>query len=172
MYSEDHVFRKSVEGGADGVRAASGAEGTDRQRGDGSGVQGDHQATALLLGDEVEGSGSGGGIESAVLELHTGALGSVLAEDQSMGIPSGCLTYWPNSTIIDIIRRSHPICRTFPLVDHVAGYEHPETDPRNKFVAPSACAPQEQRLRPRDRSRGGASHEPGSFCPPWADVSH
>src|SRR5512142_996470 len=108
MYSEDHVFRKSVEGGADGVRAASGAEGTDRQRGDGSGVQGDHQATALLLGDEVEGSGSGGGIESAVLELHTGALGSVLAEDQSMGIPSGCLTHWPNSTIIDIIRRSQP----------------------------------------------------------------
>ena len=39
------------------------------------------QATALRFGDKVERVGSGG-VESAVLELHPGALGSILTEDR------------------------------------------------------------------------------------------
>ena len=50
-------------------------------------MQGDRQAAAVRLGDEVDGAGVGGGAEPAVLELHAGAMGSVLVEGRSLGVP-------------------------------------------------------------------------------------
>ena len=94
----DHVFRESVEGGWDGLSGPGGEERTDRQRGHRGGLQGHRQATALRFGDEVEGVGGGGGAEPAVLELHGGAVGSVLGEDRPVGLPGG-----------RVIRGLHPI---------------------------------------------------------------
>jgi hypothetical protein len=55
---------------------------------------------------------------------------------------------------------------TFPVVDHVASYEHPETDPRNKVVTPSACAAQEQRhARPSLGPAGTSPGRPYDLCP-------
>ena len=50
-------------------------------------MQGDRQAAAVRLGDEMDGGGCGGGAEPAGVELHTGAMESVLVEGGSLGIP-------------------------------------------------------------------------------------
>ena len=71
----DHLLRQPMGGGADGLRQPGGGERADRQRGDGGGVQGDRQAAAVRVGDEMDGGGSGGGVEPADAELHTGAMG-------------------------------------------------------------------------------------------------
>ena len=104
----DHVFREPVEGGSDGLSGAGGQERTDRQRGHRSGLQGHRQATAVRFGDEVEGVGSGGGAESAVLELHGGAVGSVLGEDRPVGLPCGRVIRGLHPMYFNIKRRSHP----------------------------------------------------------------
>ena len=83
----DHVLREPVGCGPDGLRQPGGGERADRQRGDGGGVQGDRQAAAVRLGDEVDGGWCGGGAEPAGVELHAGAMGSVLVEGRSVGIP-------------------------------------------------------------------------------------
>src|SRR5262249_47573368 len=52
------------------------------------------------VGDEMEGSGSGGGAELAVLELYAGAVVAVLGEDRSLGIPGGCLKNQPTLVLV------------------------------------------------------------------------
>ena len=52
-------------------------------------MQGPGEAAAVRLGDEVEGAGSGGGAESAVLDIHDGALRPVLVEDRPVGVSRG-----------------------------------------------------------------------------------
>src|ERR1700674_5228130 len=85
----DHLLWEPVEGGTDGLRGESGEERTDRERCDGSGLQGNRQTATLRLGDEMERVWSGGGAEPAVLNPYDGAMGSVLGEDRSMGLPGG-----------------------------------------------------------------------------------
>ena len=55
-------------------------------------MQGDRQAAAVWLGDEVDGGWCGGGVEPAGVELHTGTMESVLVEGGSLGIPCRCLS--------------------------------------------------------------------------------
>ena len=50
----EHLLWESVEGGKEGLRGESGRKGTNRERCDGSGLQGNRQTTALRLGDEAE----------------------------------------------------------------------------------------------------------------------
>src|SRR5262249_40015360 len=87
----DHLLHEPVARRSDGLCRAGGGGGADRDGCDGGGVQGDCQAAAVWLGDEVEGSGSGGGVELAVLELHTAAVVAVLGEDRSLGVSGGGL---------------------------------------------------------------------------------
>jgi hypothetical protein len=61
-------------------------------------VQGAGEATAVRLGDAVDGVG-GGGVEPAVPDLHDGSMVAVLGSDRPRGIPgSGAIVavrlYW------------------------------------------------------------------------------
>ena len=90
----DHLLREPVGGGPDGLPQPGGGERADRQRGDGGGVQGDRQAAAVRFGDEVEGAGSGGGVERAVPDVYDGALVAVLGQDRPLRIPRRCIKEW------------------------------------------------------------------------------
>jgi hypothetical protein len=88
----DHVLCKPVEGGANGLRRTSDCDGADRQWRDGGSVQGDRQAAVVRFRNEVDRGWGGRGTEPACVELHIGAVGSVLVEGRSLGLPRRSLS--------------------------------------------------------------------------------
>ena len=81
----------SVGSGPDGLRGPGGGARADRQRSDRGGVQGACQATAVRLGHEVDAGRFSGCAEPADVELNSGAMGTVLVESRSLGVPGGGL---------------------------------------------------------------------------------
>jgi len=76
---------------------------------DGSGLQGDRQATALRVGHEMERGWSRRGDQSTVLNPHGGAMGSILGKDRQNGD-----SLWPLNTSVPSILHQH----------HSSGHTH------------------------------------------------
>src|SRR5512147_56544 len=74
----NQLLQQPEQEGPDGLCDLGGGELTHRFGRDGGGVQGSGETAVVWLGDEVEGTGSGGGVECAVLDVHDGALVAVL----------------------------------------------------------------------------------------------